>query len=576
MSSLRAVWPLLRSYRVGMAIGVVVVLAWTLLSLATPALVGYGIDEGIGKHDTGAVNKAALGLLGAGLLAYVLFRVQTYVISRVAEGFLYDLRIRVFDHLQSLSMGFYDRQRSGVLVSRMTSDVDALSQLTQNGLFTLVTATFSLVFAVVIMTALSPLLMLVCAVVYVPVLVATRRFQRRARVAYGAIQDEIGGTLASAQEGLSGVRVIQVMGAGERVVGKFGSRNRRLYRAHLRAARLNAGYFPLVEGVGLANIGVIVIVGGLLATHGSVTLGTVVAFVLYSEQLFGPVLELGQVLRLAQAAGAGLRNVVGILRTRSELPEPADAVELPAGGALELAGVSFGYESGRQVLSGIDLSVPAGERLALVGPTGAGKSTLAKLVARWYDPTAGRVCFGGVDLRHATLESLRERIAVVPQEGFLFAGTIRDNVRLARHGAHDDDVDDALRAVGAYRLFSALPDGLETVVHARGSQLSAGERQLVSLARVALARPAVLILDEATSQLDPVTERAVEHALDRISGGRTVIVIAHRLTTAAQADRVALVDDGGIVELGRHEELVAAGGRYAALYGAWLGSGQVA
>ena len=242
-----------------------------------------------------------------------------------------------------------------------------------------------------------------------------------------------------------------------------------------------------------------------------------------------------------------------------------------------LAGVGFAYASGgRRVLVGVDLTIPAGERIALVGPTGAGKLTLAKLVARWYDPTAGSVSFDGVDLRRATLQSLRERIAVVPQEGFLFAGTIRDNVRLGRHRATDDEIDEALRAVGAYERFAELPDGLDTVVHARGSRLSAGERQLVSLARVALARPSVLILDEATSQLDPATERVVEQAMEHLSTGRTTIVIAHRLTTATRADRVALVDGGAIVELGSHEQLLAAGGRYAALYAAWLGSGRVA
>ena len=569
------VWPMIRPNRWWIVLAVVVVLAWTLLSLATPALIAYGIDHGLAEHDAGAINRAALGVLVAGALAYVLFRVQTRLVAMIAESFLYDLRLRAFDHLQSLSMGFYDRQRSGVLVSRMTSDVDAISQLSQNGLFTLVTSTFSLIFSVVILVALSPLLMLVCLVVLLPLAAASRRFQRRSREVYRLVQHEIGGTLASAQEGLAGVRVIQALGAEERIVGKFGSRNRRLYRAHLDSARLNAGYFPLVDGLSTASIGVIVIVGGVLATRGAVSLGTVVAFVLYVEQLFGPVQQLGQVLRLAQAGGAGLRNVVELIQTRSELPEDERAVDLPAEGALVVEHVGFSYETGPRVLSGIDLEIPVGEKLALVGPTGAGKSTLAKLIARWYDPSEGRVLLGGVDLRAATHDSLRERIVVVPQEGFLFAGTIRDNVRLGSQRASDDAVDQALRTVGAYERFAALPDGLDTVVHARGSRLSAGERQLVSLARVALAQPAVLILDEATSQLDPATERAVELAMARIVAGRTVIMIAHRLTTAAQADRVALVDDGTIVELGSHVQLLAAGGRYATLYAAWLGSGRI-
>jgi ATP-binding cassette subfamily B protein len=566
---------MVRPNRWWIALAVALVLTWTLLSLASPALIAYGIDQGIAKGDVGAIDRAAFGALAAGLCAYLLYRAQTRVVAMIAETFLYDLRVRAFDHLQSLSMGFHDRQRSGVLVSRMTSDVDALSQLSQNGLFTLVTASFSLVVSAVILAVLSPLLMLVCVLVLVPVAVASRRFQQRSREVYRAVQHEISGTLASAQEGLAGVRVIQVLGAQERVVGSFGARNRRLYRAHLDSARLNARYFALVEALGIASVGVIVIVGGVLTTREAVSLGTVVAFVLYVEQLFGPVQQLGQVLRLAQSAAAGLRNVVELLHTRSELPEAPAAVELPTRGALALEHVSFAYEAdGPRVLEGIDLEIRAGERLALVGPTGAGKSTLAKLIARWYDPTEGRVLLGGVDLRDATQRSLRERIVVVPQEGFLFAGTIRDNVRLASHGASDAAVEDALRTVGAYQRFAALPEGLDTVVQARGSRLSAGERQLVSLARVALAQPALLILDEATSQLDPATERAVEEAMARVTDGRTVIVIAHRLTTARQADRVALVDGGAIVEIGTHARLLAAGGRYATLYAAWLGGGE--
>lgn len=571
---IRAVWPLLRPSRWWIVLAVTVVLAWTALSMATPVLVGYGIDQGVGRRNLRAVDVAAAGVLAAGLFGYLAFRLQARLISRVTEGFLYDLRVRVFDHLQSLSMGFYDRQRSGILVSRLTADVDGLSQFAQNGLFTLATAGFSLVLAVAILVALSPPLALVCLVVLIPVAVASRRFQRRSRQAYGAVQRETGTALASAQEGLAGVRVIQSLGAQDRIVSAFGSRNDRLRRAHLSAARLTAGYFPFVEGVATASIGVILLAGGLLAVHHVVTLGTVVAFVLYLERLFEPLQQLGQVLRMAQAAGAGVRNVVEILQTRPQLAEDPQAVDLPASGELEMVGVGFGYDPGGvPVLTGVDLTVRPGERLALVGPTGAGKSTVAKLLARWYDPAVGHVAFGGVDLRRATASSLRERVAFVPQEGFLFAGTIRDNVRLGRHGADDEAVDEALRATGGYERFAALPAGLDTVVQARGSRLSVGERQLVALARVALARPAVLILDEATAQLDPATERMVERAMERLCAGRTVIVVAHRLVAATRADRVALVDGGTLAEVGHHRDLLAAGGRYAALYASWLGGG---
>jgi ATP-binding cassette subfamily B protein len=308
-----------------------------------------------------------------------------------------------------------------------------------------------------------------------------------------------------------------------------------------------------------------------MVDSGAVTLGTVAAFVLYLSNLFEPVQQLSQLFNTLQSAGAALRKLYDLLDTPVEVAEHPGAVDLPRRGAIEVEGVSFAYEDGPVVLSDVSLTVAPGERLALVGPTGAGKSTLAKLIARLYDPTEGAVTLGGVDLRRATLRSLRDRIVVVPQEGFLFNGTIRDNVRIAREGATDAEVDDAMRALGSYERFAALPDGLDTHVAARGSRLSAGERQLVSLGRAALADPDVLVLDEATSSLDPGTEVAVEEALERLMSGRTVVVIAHRLSTAERADRVAVVTGGRLVEIGTHDELVEGDGAYAALYAAWRG-----
>ncbi|MBA2624513.1 MAG: ABC transporter ATP-binding protein [Acidimicrobiia bacterium] len=305
--------------------------------------------------------------------------------------------------------------------------------------------------------------------------------------------------------------------------------------------------------------------------RGTVSLGTVAAFVLYLSTLFEPVQQLSQLFNTLQSAGAALSKLYDLLDTPVEVNEHPGAVDLPRRGAIEVEHVSFAYGEGPPVLRDVSLFVAPGERLALVGPTGAGKSTLAKLVARLYDPTEGRAALGGVDLRRATLRSLRERIVVVPQEGFLFNGSIRDNVRIAKDGASDADVDDALRALGAYERFAVLPEGLDTEVAARGSRLSAGERQLVSLARAALADPDVLVLDEATSSLDPGTEVAIEEALERLMQGRTVVVIAHRLSTAERSDRVAVVTGGRLVELGTHDELVGAGGAYATLHAAWTG-----
>ncbi|HZM29867.1 MAG TPA: ABC transporter ATP-binding protein, partial [Acidimicrobiales bacterium] len=311
-------------------------------------------------------------------------------------------------------------------------------------------------------------------------------------------------------------------------------------------------------------------IGGYWVHEGLLTVGTVAFFVLTLSNLFEPVQQLSQLFNMVQSAGAGLKKLYELLDEQVDVPERPGAVDLPAAGDVEVDDVSFAYAGGPRVLRDVTLHIPAGMRLALVGPTGAGKSTLAKLVARLYDPTEGAVRFGGVDLRNATVDSLRGRIVVIPQEGFLFNGTIRDNVRLARSGATDAEVDAALAAVNAYDRFVSLPEGLDTEVRERGSRLSAGEKQLVSLARAALADPALLVLDEATSSLDPGTEALVEGAVDRLLEGRTVVVIAHRLSTSERADLVGVVDGGELVELGTHADLVVAGGAYSRLYATWV------
>jgi len=383
--------------------------------------------------------------------------------------------------------------------------------------------------------------------------------------------------LSSLQEGLSGVRVIQAYAREDVQVGRFLRTSGDLYDAHMDSVRISAWYLPIIELSSALTTAAAVGVGGWLVHRGSVTIGTVTFFLLTLSNLFEPVQQLSQLFNTVQSAGAGLNKLYELLDTNPDVPEKKGAVELPAEGSISVDQVSFRYAaSGPWVLRDVSLSIATGERLALVGPTGAGKSTLAKLIARMYDPNEGTVRFGGVDVRDATLKSLRRRICVVPQEGFLFNGTIRDNVRIAKAGASDAEVDDALRAVGVYDRFSLLPQGLDTAVRERGSRLSAGEKQLVSLARAALADPAVLVLDEATSSLDPGTELLVEEALERLMRGRTVVVIAHRLSTAERADRIGVVDAGGLIELGTHQELLDRDGRYAALYATWAGRMEVA
>jgi len=404
------------------------------------------------------------------------------------------------------------------------------------------------------------------------VILASVKFRRDSNRAYLKVRDRIGRTLSTLQEGLSGIRVIQAFAQEDSRAGRFSSHNRDQYDANMDAVRISAWYFPIIEFAGIGSTAAVVGIGGYLVHRHQVTIGIVGAFVLYLSGLFDPIQQLSQLFNTVQSAGAALSKLFGLLDTPSSVTEQPGAQSLPERGVLEVRGVTFAYGPGApEALEGVDLSVIPGERLALVGPTGAGKSTLAKLMARLYDPVRGTVAYGGLDLRQATFRSLRERIVVVPQEGYLFQGSILDNVRLGRRGASDDEVRRALRRIGALARFETLPDGLATEVRERGSRLSAGERQLVSLARAALADAEVLVLDEATSNLDPGTEAEVEQAVDALMEGRTVVVIAHRLSTAERADRVAVVDGGRLMEVGTHAGLLAAGGRYASLFASWAG-----
>ncbi|HEX4821053.1 MAG TPA: ABC transporter ATP-binding protein [Acidimicrobiales bacterium] len=574
---LRRSLAMLRPYRRQVLAATALVTLWTFTVLAGPFLVSYAIDNGIVHKDGGTLDRAVAAYVVVAIVAYFVYRAQIVLIGLIGEGFLRDLRLRVFDHLQRLSMPFYDREKAGVIVSRMTSDVDALAELVQQGLLMFVSNTLLLVFSVVVLGLVSWELLLTCMLMLPLVIVSSIKFQRDSNRAYLLVRDRIGHTLSSLQEGLSGVRVIQAYAREDVQVRRFLRTSGDLYDAHMDSVRISAWYLPIIELSSALTTAAAVGVGGWLVHRGSVTIGTVTFFLLTLSNLFEPVQQLSQLFNTVQSAGAGLNKLYELLDTDPDVPEKKGAVELPAEGAISVDRVSFRYaDSGPWVLRDVSLGIAVGERLALVGPTGAGKSTLAKLIARMYDPNEGMVRFGDVDVRDATLKSLRRRICVVPQEGFLFNGTIRDNVRIAKAGATDAEVDDALRAVGVYERFSLLPQGLDTAVRERGSRLSAGEKQLVSLARAALADPAVLVLDEATSSLDPGTELLVEEALERLMRGRTVVVIAHRLSTAERADRIGVVDAGGLIELGTHQELLDRDGRYAALYATWAGRMEVA
>ncbi len=554
----------------GLAIRAFVLLvAWTGTILAGPFFVRRALDDGIRESDSTALLESVVGYLAAALLGYVLYRGAIITLATVGEGFLRDMRVRVFDRLLRQALGFYDRNKSGVLVSRMTSDIDSLSELVQFGLLMFTGALLQLIGTIVALGLLSGRLLLVCLVSVPIVGLASIKFQRDSNRAYLVVRDRIGLTLSALQEGIAGVRIVQAFGREELEASRFSRTNESLYRSHMDSVKVAAWYLPIIEMAGTITTAVAIGVGGWWARDGDLSIGTVVAFVLLLQGLFEPVQQLSQLFNLVQSATASLSKLYELLDEPIDVPDPDEPQPLSPVGEIVVSDLSFAYGDGPLVLDGVDITIGVGERIAFVGPTGAGKSTLAKLIARLYDPTGGAITFDGVDLRTATGRELRDRVLVVPQEGHLFTGTVAYNVRIAKPEASDDDVKAALSRIGVLDRVLEFEDGLQTEVQEGGSRLSAGERQLVSLARAALADPTVLVLDEATSSLDPGTELIVEGALEELMTDRTVIAIAHRLSTSQRCDRVAVIDAGGIAELGTHDDLVAAGGHYATLFDAW-------
>ena len=572
-ASTREVWwesqPFLRPVQrlyLGAAVAVIVS---TLITLSGPALVKYAIDHGIKKNDLQPLNIAALALLGLAILKPLVVRAQTLLAATASETFLDRLRAAAFEKLQALPLGFFEQERTGVLVSRLTSDVQALDEFLREALVEVVGSGLQIALTVVVLVFLSPKLALV-SLVALPVLIASSwAFHHSAGRAYHAIRDRVAETLTVLQEGLSGVRVVQAFRRESRTLDDYKPRSRAQIGAWRSASYVNIRLFTMIPLAQTTALVAVLLTAASMYRNGSISEGTIAAYVLYLVQLFDPIARFSEWLGEFRQGLAALGKVVGLLRVEARIAERPGAVELPDDGRVELREVTFGYDDGPPVVRGVSLAFASGEHAALVGVTGAGKSTLAKLLTRQYDPSGGSIALGGVDLREGTLESLRRRIVLLPQEGHLFSGTIADNVRLARPDATDEEVLRALEEIGARERFESLPDGIHTDVQTRGVRLSAGERQLVGIARVALADPAVIVLDEATSSLDPATEAAVEQALAAVAAGRTVITIAHRLSTAERADRVVVMDAGEVVEVASHDELVAQGERYARLWASW-------
>jgi ATP-binding cassette, subfamily B, bacterial len=571
-ASARSVWrevrKLVRPVRRRYLGAAAAVIASTLITLSGPALVRYAVDAGIKKHDTHALNVAGIIFLCLACAKPFVVRAQILLAATAGERFLHSLRVASFDKLQALPLGFYERERAGVLVSRLTSDVQSLNELVREALVEVVGSALQIVLTVAALIFLSPELAAI-SLVALPILVASSwSFHHGAGQAYHAIRDRVAETLTALQEGLAGVRVVQAFRREQRTLERYRPRSQAQIRAWRSASFVNIRLFAFLPLAQASALIVVLLAAASMYKDGKISLGTVTAFVLYLIQLFDPIGRFTEWLGEFRQGLAALAKIVGLLEVPVSIAQKPAAVELPHEGALALRGVTFGYRK-RPVVRDLTLEVASGEHVALVGATGAGKSTVAKLLTRQYDPQRGSIALGGVDLRDATLASLRHQIVLLPQEGHLFTGTIADNVRLAHPDATDDDVRRALRTIGALDRFESLPQGLETDVQTRGLRLSAGERQLVGIARIALADPAVIVLDEATSSLDPATEVAVETALSAVAEGRTVITIAHRLSTAQRADRVAVMEHGRVMEVASHDELVEQGERYARLWASW-------
>lgn len=563
-------------YRRRAALSIVAMVVVTLSGLAGPYLLSIAIDKGIRPKDLDVLTWVIVAFLAISLVNLGASYLQTYLTSWVGEHVILDLRRQLFAHLQKLSLDFFSRQKTGWIVSRLTNDIDALDQLVTDGVTSLVTNSLTIIGASVFLLILDWRLALATLTVMPLLLLATLWFRSRSARAYAEVRNKIGDVSAHLQESISGVRVLQAF-RRERTDYEQLDQANALYRdVNMRTVVQSGLFFPFVDFLAAAGTIIVLWYGGYLISGGTLQVGVLVAFIAYLNSFFDPLQQLSQLYNTFQASMAAVQKIYTVLDTEPDMLDAPDAVDLPeARGEVALRDVTFGYDADKPVLHDIDLTIAAGTTVALVGATGAGKSTVIKLLARFYDPQAGEVLVDGFDLRHVTQRSLREQLAVVPQEAFLFSGSVLENIRFARPSAGDDEVKRVARIVGVHDFVEGLPDGYDTDVREGGSGLSTGQRQLISFARALLADPRILILDEATSSVDAESERRIERAMEVLFSGRTSVIVAHRLSTVRYADEIVVVDDGRIVERGTHDELVATGGRYAGLYRDWEATGLV-
>jgi ABC-type multidrug transport system fused ATPase/permease subunit len=557
----------LRPHRSRMVAAFLLMLVASGLSLVAPYLVKVAIDQHIAHGDAAALGRVALLTAGAFVGLYVVSAGQRYLLSWVGQAVLTALRAQLMRHLQTLPLGYHDTHIVGVTLSCVINDVAVINQLLSEGLITLVGDVLVLAGIIVVLLSMSPQLALLSFSVLPLMALATTLFARRAKVAFRHTRAKVAAVVGDLAEDISSMRVIQAFAQEGASQERFDEINRANREAHVAAMSLSFVFLPSVEFLGMLATAIVLWFGGQAVARDEVTLGVVVAFLAYVSRFFQPIRELSQLYTTMQAAMAGGERVLALLDTQPEVADQPGAIDMPPiAGRIELRDVSFSYRDQVTVLHGVNLTVEPGQTVALVGPTGAGKTSIANLIARFYDVTEGTVLIDGLDVRRVGQRSLRRQMGLVPQDAFLFSGTIADNIRFGRPKAPLSAVEEAARLANAHEFIAALPDGYATEILEGGVNLSIGQRQLVCIARAVLADPRILILDEATSSVDTVTEGLIQDALRRLFAGRTAVVIAHRLSTVRYADLICVVQDGRIVDRERHEALLARGGIYRELY----------